>query len=218
MTPEFIEKKGIVDRYLLGQLTSEELHEFELYLFENPEFLDEVKMQEAMIKGMKADPVLAGHKTVTRVPSSIGWLRTLTSPLIAAAAAATVTAVAFTLFTATPNGDTIRVITEQHRLELRQTRNGAAVPAEIERSATADGLLLVMELGPVGYPSVGLQLRATDREWSWDRLVTPSGPTARIEVLLPQPLALAGDYEIRIYPPDDDPANTIAVFSFQINP
>ena len=220
MTPEIIEKSGIVDRYLLRQLTPDELHAFELYLFENPDFLDEVKVQEAMIKGMKSDAALAGEKTPTSASGAgLGWFRSLTMPLFSAAAGAALTAAVIALFfVAGPESEEIRVVSDQPRLVLRQTRSGTTLPVEIEHSAISPGLLLAMELGPVGYSSVALQLRAADRPWSWREEVVPSGTTARIELLVPQILVSPGEYEVRVYPPGSDTSTAIAEFRFRVAP
>ena len=49
-----IVSQGMVDRYLAGQLSAEEIAEFETYMLEHPEFLDEIDVARRLKLGLKS--------------------------------------------------------------------------------------------------------------------------------------------------------------------
>lgn len=57
MDRQYVIENGIVDRYLRGELTSEESIEFEEFYLNDPETLDELEIAEALRSGSRVDPV-----------------------------------------------------------------------------------------------------------------------------------------------------------------
>lgn len=53
MDREYIDEQHVVDRYVMGKLTDEELSAFELSLLDDPELQDEVQLMQAMSAELK---------------------------------------------------------------------------------------------------------------------------------------------------------------------
>lgn len=56
MNQQEIEERSIVDRYVRGELSEEELYEFEEYYFEHPEVLKDIALTEVMREALRAAP------------------------------------------------------------------------------------------------------------------------------------------------------------------
>ncbi len=76
MDKEYIEDNGIANKYLRGELTAEELEDFEVYIIDKPELLEELEVDELL------DHHLPLTMSVSRQASSklFSWL---TQPLAA---------------------------------------------------------------------------------------------------------------------------------------
>ncbi len=61
MDKRYIEENEIGLKYLKGQLTNEQLEQFEIYMMDNPDILDDLNMEQLMVDGScvshKAEPV-----------------------------------------------------------------------------------------------------------------------------------------------------------------
>lgn len=83
MDREYIDSNGVIDRYILGQLSEREQVEFELYFLEHPAVLDEVEMARALQRGLEENLDQLGrgeaNDTATFPPPLLGrlvsWLR-----------------------------------------------------------------------------------------------------------------------------------------------
>ncbi len=208
MDRRYIHDNQVIERYLLGRLTSEEARAFEELYIGDPELLEELESAKALHEGL-AELAVKG-KLGERKPSAPRWTRVLQSPMYAAAAS-----VALVAFLAIAGVQQLRIADLRSpeagfngilRLQavsldiMRGRDDGPATVAEVSVAADEPFIQFAVGAGSTLFDDYrATLLRADDPDAVVAATTGLTVSTAdTVSMLIPTRQLTAGDYEIRL--------------------
>ncbi len=138
-----IEKEQLVDRYVRGSLSEEQMREFELFMFENPSILDEVEYARGMLTAAKqSDLSETDVGSVVGKPKSISaWFAVAASLLIATTLGLSFLGPKWEWGNSPGNGTELR----EYYFDLERTRSGTADTYRVLSVQEDERLVLIIE-------------------------------------------------------------------------
>jgi hypothetical protein len=213
MDSTYINQRQMIERYVRGTLTDEELEAFEIYLLDHPETVEDVEYEKGLQHALAgAHELLQPAAAGTGLRSGAAWL----GPRYAMAATVLLGVVAVLgvsqwRLNARLNDEiellrAPTVLSEEIRLE---SLRGAA-PVIVEKRSDEPLLLSVAAEAPGPYT---LHLRSADAAFSWDRSNVEPGVDGTLRISAPN-LGF-GRYELGVVPAD---ASRASDYVFELRP
>ena len=142
MDRDFIDKHDIAQRYLHGRLTPEEAEEFEVYLMDNPEMVEELEidglLKSRLPNSRSANSVKRGHTKY------MDWF--LSTPLRSIASTAAVCTLVFTMLPSPDSTPGVDLTRPTDLISLSVTRNSTGLPdASLSLSENTSTVILVIQ-------------------------------------------------------------------------
>jgi hypothetical protein len=216
MDREYISQHNVIERYLSGRLTEEELVAFEERCLWCQETLDDLDVAERLRDGLR------GAKAAQTATSARGPVaRVLLSPQWAAAASVMlVVSLATTGYLLNQDPSSPQGLATAQVYSIEATR-GSDAPSAIVRVAPEDRwvvLLVYPELGRHNSYMAALQ-RSDEAQPVWQIDYIPPGTTDSLALSVPATLLKPGDYRLRISGRNGSPpGDTVGEVVFRVAP
>ena len=221
MKRQYIEDNHIVDSYLLGQLSEQELCEFEAYYFEHPNILEELTITRAMHDSFREEsnrlnPVKVIKKTKTKTKTKEYWFQWLPlSKLGFACSAVLAVGVVTLLLENSQLKSADNFVFPATSLTLTQTR-GANNKIDLVSIPQGQSLVAVRLItGPIGYPEVGLQLKDSSNNLLWQGKSKVDGPVGVVNLVIMTRQLISGRYALSVFPPTDT-SKALSIHIFKV--
>jgi hypothetical protein len=216
MDREYISQHNVIERYLSGRLTEEELVAFEERCLWCQETLDDLDVAERLRDGLR------GAKAAQTATSARGPVaRLFLSPQWAAAASVMlVVSLATTGYLLNQDPSSPQGLATAQVYSIEATR-GSDAPSAIVRVAPEDRwvvLLVYPELGRHNSYMAALQ-RSDEAQPVWQIDYIPPGTTDSLALSVPATLLKPGDYRLRISGRNGSPpGDTVGEVVFRVAP
>ncbi len=218
MDREYISQHNVVERYLSGRLTEEELAAFEERCLWDPETLDELEVAEKLREGLR-EVGAERSATATRGPVA----RWLLSPQWAAAASVMLvvslgTTGGLLLSQSRSPDDTALATARVYSIEMMR---GGGSPSTVVRVSPADRWVVLLV-----YPDMSRHerfraslLRAGEHDPVWEASDIPAGTAESLAVSVQAALLAPGDYRLQVAGLAEGlPAAQVGEVSFRVAP
>jgi len=231
MDRRYIEENQIIDRYLMNQLSDEEMETFEQFFLEDPELVQEIEFRKRFIRGIrKAERTGLLQSGDDESSGFWQWLPVMRPPFpaVAAVSAAILLVVAVLQYSQITH---LQSVNEEQVSQIGQLMapqaNTLLVPlgrtrgmtsrdepvVRVHLSPAVEQVILALDIEALGFDNYRLDL---DREgagqlWSSDSDIAPPA------VVLPAGLLVPGDYYLQVYGArSGDELVPVSQFSFTV--
>ncbi|MEM9553621.1 MAG: hypothetical protein AAGC60_05130 [Acidobacteriota bacterium] len=209
MDPQTISEQNVIERYVTGRLTDDEVARFEEYFLEHPECAAEVRLAQRLHRGLEA---VAAQDVMTASVATSAWTRWLRhrGALLLVLLLVGVALLPLSLLRRIDRleGDlqaaqSPRVNTPIFELSaFRGVDLGTAPPHLLTLSSEPEWIVLTLALTHAELPAYRVELRRTAARDSTDDLLWEAAnlrpdSLERLVITLPSSLLPAGDYELR---------------------
>ena len=204
MNPEIIEEQNVIERYVTGRLTEEEVARFEEYFLEHPECAAEVRMAQRLQRGLEAVAAQEVVKASVATSAGASWLRHRFALLVPVLLLAVALLPLLLLQRIDRLEDDLQAAQRPQGntpiFELSAFRGadlGTAPPHLLTLSAEPEWIVLTLALTNPDLPEYRVALSPQEGEPLWESEDLQADPLGRLVISLPSTLLPAGDYEIR---------------------
>ena len=214
MNRQYIEDNHIVDRYLLDKLTEQEASAFEAFYFEHPEMLEELKIAKSMQETLRQQAYKL--QAVEKITSHSNWLKKLFQPELGFALSALLGLGVIGLVAENNRLKSVESIAYQAPLlTISQTRGSNLEIPKIGIAQSQSAVVLRLELGPIGYPEVRLQLHDGLGDLLWQQVAKIDDPLGVVNLVLLTREMKSGIYQLSVFP-DVDGKEALSLHKFEV--
>jgi hypothetical protein len=203
MHHDVVVRQKMTEKYLLGELDSEALHEFEEHFFDCPDCALDVRAgalfveQSKVVLAGKAEPVAAGMRVTAPVPAKPGWLGWLRPAFAAPVMALLLTVVGYQNLVTYPQ---LQQALNSPRVLAFASVNvgtwgsgGTVIPIR-----PGEGFLLFVRIPPDGYARHSAELYSPDGKLEWSLTIPVSSAQDQWPVQVPGAKREAGNYTLAV--------------------